>query len=273
MKQFIIFILYTTISVFANAQASTYLDIVGKADTAIIESRWDDAETLLVSAMKMEPGNPSNVLLMSNLGIVRHNAGKDSLALDILNEAHRIAPVSVTVLSNRAKVLRSMGMDIEAYNDYNLILSLDSTLIEPRFMRGMMALYGGDANTAENDFNMLQRIAPDDEYTAIGLASLYSMTDRPHEAIIQYTRLINKTPAIEYYSGRAAMYLVTRQLGDAAADISEGLAIDPDNAELYLYRAYLNKLRYRNDDAEADLRKAIKLGADPQRAALFDQLQ
>lgn len=41
------------------AQASEYIDIVGRADTAIAEQRWDDAETLLVSAMRMEPSNPT----------------------------------------------------------------------------------------------------------------------------------------------------------------------------------------------------------------------
>lgn len=251
------------------AQASEYIDIVGRADTAIAEQRWDDAETLLVSAMRMEPSNPTNVLLMSNLGMVRLYAGRDSLALDILNHAHAIAPGSVTILSNRAKVLRAIGRDKEAYADYELILQLDSAAIEPRFMHGMMAMYGGDVETAESDFKMLERLAPDDDYTAIGLASLYSATGRPFEAIIQYTKLLNRSKEIEYYSGRAAMYLLTDQLGEAASDIAEGLAINPNDAELYLYRAYLNKLRYSNADAQADLKRAIELGVDPQRAEML----
>ena len=65
------------------------------------------------------------------------------------------------------------------------------------------------------------------------------------------------------------MYLLTDQLGEAASDIAEGLAIDPNDAELYLYRAYLNKLRYSNADAQADLKRAIELGVDPQRAEML----
>ena len=43
----------------------------------------------------------------------------------------------------------------------------------------------------------------------------------------------------------------------------------PDDGELYLYRAALNKMRYRPDDAKADALKAIELGVDKKRAAQF----
>lgn len=251
---------------------SEYLNYVGEADKAIEEERWYDAAAHLESAMRLEPGNPTNVLLMSNLGLVRLNAGEDSLALAILNDAHRIAPTSVIVLNNRAKVLQAMGHTSEAYNDYSLILNIDSTAIEPRFMHGIMAVYSGDTITAKKDFAILQRLAPDSENTAIGLAALYTATNRPLDAIIQYTKLININPDIEYYSGRAACYLLTEQLNEAAADIAEGLRINPNDAEFYLYRAYLNKLRYRAEDAETDLKQALKLGADPNRAKLFYKL-
>ncbi len=273
MARYILLTILALSSIFVNAEeTSRYIELAGIADTAIAEERWLDAAAVLEKAMRLEPGNPSNVLLMSNLGIVRLNAGEDSLALAILNEAHRIAPSSVTVLNNRATVLLAMNRTSEAYNDYSIILDLDSTVIEPRFKRGMMALYSGDAATAQKDFETLQRLAPDDESTAIGLAALYSATNKPLDAIVQYTKLINENPEIEYYSGRAACYLLTQQLNEAASDIAEGLKLNPNDAEFYLYRAYLNKLRYRNDDAKADLKRAVELGADPQRAALFHKL-
>lgn len=275
MAKYIIPIIFVccTIKIIAQEQDhSAYLDFVGEADKAIEEERWYDAAANLESAMRLEPGNPTNVLLMSNLGIVRLNAGEDSLALAILNDAHRIAPTSIIVLSNRAKVLQAMGRQSEAYNDYSLILNIDSTAIEPRFMHGIMSVYSGDTITAKKDFAILQRLDPDSENTAIGLAALYTATNRPFDAIIQYTKLINNNPDIEYYSGRAACYLLTQQLNEAAADIAEGLRINPADSEFYLYRAYLNKLRYRAEDAEADLKQAIKLGANPDRAKLFYKL-
>lgn len=72
--------------------AQAYYDLAGNADKAIAEGRWEDAAKALEEAMELRPGNPSNVLLMSNLGIIYYNMGKDSLSLAILDEAHKIAP-------------------------------------------------------------------------------------------------------------------------------------------------------------------------------------
>lgn len=269
-KSLLIILVALTMSGFEGmAQSAHYLMLVEKADSAIAECRWLDADSLMQCALRCEPGNPTNILLMSNMGIVRQNAGRDSLALDILNEAHRMAPVSVTVLSNRARVLQSMGRNAEAFYDYTRILELDSTVIEPRFMHAMMSLAGGDIVTAELDCGALQRHAPEASLTLEALASLYTATNRPLDAIVQYTKLINRVHDVEYYRGRAACYLLTDQLNEASADIAEWLSITPDDGEAYIYRAYLNKRRYRNADAEADVQMARKLGIDPVRADML----
>lgn len=264
----IILILLQPICAFAD---QPYFDLAGEADKAIAEDRWDDAEQYLLQALRLEPGNPSNVLLMSNLGIVRFHLGQDSLALATLNEAHAIAPASVTVLANRARILTAIGREKDAYIDYSHILSLDSTVIEPRFYHGMIALHSGDIITAETDFTKLKELSPNAAITAIALASLYSSTGRYSDAIKQYGILIKHEPTAEYYSGRAACHLMLQQLNEASEDIASGLKLNPDDGELYLYRAYLNRLRYRNDDSAADARKAISLGIDPQRVAALLQ--
>ena len=78
--------------------------------------------------MRLEPSNPGNIMLMSNLGIVQYNSGKDSLALVTLTQAHDIAPRSVTILGNRARVLMAMGRFEEARADYSAIVEADSTM-------------------------------------------------------------------------------------------------------------------------------------------------
>lgn len=244
-----------------------YFGLAEEADKAIKEHRWRDAENVIIDALKMEPQNPSNALLLSNLGIVRFNLGEDSLALSALNEAHRIAPASVVVLENRAKVYRSMGRDKDAYNDYTRIIALDSTLLEPRFLHCMIALNYLDLGAAQTDIDMLDKMAPDSEELAIARASMYQTTGRLDKAVEQYTILIEKAPSAVYYGGRAACLLMLERYGEAADDIAAGLKLDESDSELYLYRAYLHKCRYHHEDAENDKRKAISLGADPKRAA------
>ena len=43
----------------------------------------------------------------------------------------------------------------------------------------------------------------------------------------------------------------------------------PSDPELFFYRALLNKKRYLSDDAKRDAKRAIELGADPERVKLI----
>ncbi len=251
----------------AGEEESEYIKLVGAADSVISQGNWERAEQYLLDALILEPGNPTNVMLISNLAIVRFQMGNDSLALATINEAHEMAPMSVTVLDNRARIHGAMGDIAAAYEDYSRIIELDSTLTEPRLRHGLIALHDGNVQTAEEDFNLLSRIDPDGEGTSIGLAMLYSSTSRPAEAIPYYTKLLQKSPDAEYYSGRATCYLLTRQYSEASVDIAEGMRLYPDDSEFFLLRAWLNKMRFRYDEAKEDARRAIEMGADPQRVS------
>ena len=246
--------------------AQSYLDLVDNADKAIADGDWSGAETNLVEAIGLRPEDPSNILLLSNLGIVRYNLGKDSLALASLDEAHRRAPKSVTVLLNRAEVLTAMGRDDDAYRDYTTVIGLDTTLTEPRYMHAIMSLRRGDFDTSRADCEALERMSPSSEETNTAFGSYYSATEQWDKALPYYTALLEKQPSTHIYGARAVCYLMLQRLNEASADINSGLALDPKDGELYMYRAYLNKMRFEIDVARADLRKAIELGIDRRRA-------
>ncbi len=252
-----------------NIEESEYFKLMGKADDAIENGLWNDAENYLLTALRTEPANPSNYLLMSNLGIVRFNMGQDSLALATLNDAHAMAPASVTVLNNRARIYNVLGRMNEAYDDYSLILQLDSMVIEPRFYHGIIALQKKDFITAKIDFEKLEKLVPESRYVSIAYASFYNASGDYMKAIKYYSKLLKNEPDAEYYSSRAVCYLMTQQYSEASADIAEAMNLSPDDAELYLYRAYLNKQLYRISDAEADVKRAIELGADRERVKLI----
>lgn len=234
-----------------------YFDLMGKADIAIADSNWDEAEQYLLQALSADPDNPSNVLILSNLGIVQYNLGRDSLALHSINEAHKMAPRSVTVLSNRADILLAMGRDTLANKDYAEIVRLDSTNIDAGYMNAMLSLRQGDTITAQHQCSRLMLIAPDSLQTNIANASYLSATEQWEKAIPFYTKILGKDPSSHFYGARAVCYLMTGRLNDASADITRGLEQNPNDNELYLYRAYLNKMRYMHDDALDDLRRAL----------------
>lgn len=246
--------------------AQSYLELVELADKSIAEGDWSGAETNLLEAISLRPEAPTNILLLSNLGIVQYNLGKDSLALASLDQAHRRAPKSVTVLLNRAEVLTAIGRDDEAYRDYTTVISLDSTLTEPRYMHAIMSLRRGDFNTSLADCKALEQMSPASEEANTAFGSYYSATEQWDKALPYYTALLEKQPTTHIYGARAVCYLMLQRLNEASADINSGLALDPKDGELYMYRAYLNKMRFEIDAAREDLRKAIELGIDRRRA-------
>ncbi|MDE6156702.1 MAG: hypothetical protein K2K22_02755 [Muribaculaceae bacterium] len=243
-----------------------YFLLCGQADKAISEGEYGEAAARLIDAISLRPDSPESILLMSNLGMVYCYMDRDSLAIATLDEAHRRAPAMRTVIANRAKVLLKTGRDKEAFRDFGSVIAADSLNIESRFYHGTIALYNGDLTTAEADFNILKEIDPESSATAQALSALYSLTERNSEAMPYFKRLIDTEPAAEYYAGLAGCQLALGRLGEAGTTIAEGLAKYPDDAELYYYRARLNRDRYRLDEAHADASKAIKLGLNPTKA-------
>lgn len=254
------------LAAFSSAHAeSRYMKLVDDADKAIAKENWAEAIKLLTAALHDEPDNPSNVMLLSNLGMIQFYAGADSMAIASLTDAHLMAPESITILTNRARVLASTGHLQAAIDDYNEICRLDSTLSVPYLHRGLIYLSTGNLSEATIQLERLRELAPDDIDTATALSALYSATGRPDEAIPYYTKIIETEPSAADYAGRAMCHLMLEHLPDAADDIASGLELDSGYAELYLCRALLNKMRYRPDDALADGQKAISLGADRTR--------
>lgn len=234
-------------------------------DRSIAAGQWSTADSLITEAIASRPDDATNVMLLSNLGMIRHYAGNDSLALATLTMAHDAAPLSVTILANRAAVLTSMGRVAEAVDDYDCIELLDSTYSDTYLYRGLIRLYSGNFEDALADLQKREKLSPHNEDSLFAMASFYTITENYENAISYYTQLIRSKPMAEYYAGRALCALQLDRLVDASEDIADGLDLDPDYSELYLCRAILNKKRYCADDARTDADRAIALGINPAR--------
>lgn len=242
-----------------------YYILTGEADEAIKNNEWNVACQRISDAISVKPSHPSNALLYSNLGAIYVKLGNDSLALDSYSKALQIAPSMITPLIGRGKVFLSQKRDREAFEDFSKAISLDSINTDARFYHGMMALYGGVLEMAQEDFEVLKSIAPRSTDTAIALSTLYAMTGRDSEAIPYLKKLIEYSPEAEFYAALAGCYLSLERLYEASEILSQGLKKYPNDPELYYYRAWLNRDRYRMDDAQRDAKEAIKLGANPAR--------
>ena len=255
--------------VIAEDEEDVYYIISGEADKAIEAEDYHTAVLRLKEAIELEPENPSNVLLLSNLGMVYSYLDQDTLALKAYNEALDKAPSMVTVLENRAKLHLKMGNDLNAYQDFANVIQRDSLNTEARYYHGLMSLYKGDSGAAERDFNIIKKQEPKGYYTAVALSTLYSFSGKDSEAVPYYKRVLEMDKAPEFYAGLAGCYLKLGQLSDASQTISEGLQECGDDPELYYYRAWLKRDSYLLDEAKADAAKAVQLGADPRKVAML----
>ncbi len=246
-----------------------YMEAVEDADKACGKGQWLKAVEAIDRAMSLEPDNPGNILLMSNLGMIQYNMGQDSLAVLTLDEAHQRAPKSVTILTNRAKVLTAMGREKEALRDYGRILELDSAEVTARLNHALLSMRQRKFKDAKSDIEWLEANKPDTDEARVGCATMHCSMGEYDKAIPYYTALLDKYKVPEYYSARAYCYLLTDQLQEASDDIARALELSPDDGELYLYRAALNKMRFRPEDSKRDATRAVQLGVDPRRAAEF----
>ncbi len=246
-------------------EADPYFILMGEADAAIADKNWPEAAARLCDALAVKPDHPSNALLFNNLASVYARMGQDSLAVSTYGRGLEIAPNMLTLVVGRGRVLLSQGQDREAFDDFSRAIEIDSLSTDARFYHGMMALYSGNLGLAEADFNVLDRVSPKSIDTAIALGTLYSLSHRERKAIPYLEKLIELEPEVEYFAALAGCRLALGELTEASEVIGEGLKRYPDDPELYYYRAWLNRDRYRIDDARADGATAVRLGANPDK--------
>ena len=250
-----------------NLEERPYFLLIDQSEKALEQNDYEAAALRLVEAMSVEPDNPLNVALLTNLGMIYYYNEQDSMALRVLDEAVRRSPRLIAAHEKRARVLTGMGRDKEAYEEYGRVIDIDSLNTSARFYHAMMALHSGKLPEAEADIACLNRVVPLWTNTVLAHATLFSMTGREREAISLFRRLLDKDKLPEYYAALAGCLIAVDDLNEASRVIGEGMELFKDDAELYFHRAVLNHQRFLPDEAHRDAKRAIQLGADPKRVA------
>ena len=260
---FLILLSFLPIGLFSQ----NYNEWVDKSFEYIKNSDWAGAENAILKALKSDPGNAQNALLLSNLGTIQRQLGKKEEALKSYNNALMITPRSVTLLKNRAALFSEMNRMEDALHDYNQVLLLDENEEESLYLRGLIRLENGDTTACRKDFEQLAKLNPTSSNARLGLAALMKCRHYYKEAIDLYSQVIKYNPdQAQLYIGRGEAYYYSRKLNDADKDIARALELDPEDPLIYVLRAKVKLARYEKDDATKDLEKAITLGFDRKTA-------
>lgn len=165
---FSIILVFFSLNIFSQSRN----EWVDKSFECIKNEDWTGAEEAILKALKSDPGNAQNALLLSNLGTIQRNLGKKEEALKSYNNGLMITPRSVTLLKNRAALLSEMNRIEEALQDYNQILLLDENEEESLYLRGLIRLEKGDTSACRKDFEQLVKLNPTSSNARLGLAAL-----------------------------------------------------------------------------------------------------
>ena len=248
----------------ASASSPQYIALADSADMYIKNENWMVAEHTIVKALRLEPANFSNSLLFSNLGICRTNRGDYNGALEAFDLGLSIAPGSSVIRNNRAKTYVMMRDYGNALSDLDESLKIDSVQEWPLQMRGLLRMRNNDLDGASRDFSLLLKKFPDNFAAMEGLGGIAEAQGRHDDAIKYYDEALKMEDNPETRSARILIKINTERFSDASADIAESIKKYPDYSDFYVWRGYLHRLNYRNEEAQADKKNAIAKGADPQ---------
>ena len=246
--------------------STVYFSLVDSAQNCVNNSQWNKAEKFLLDAIRCEPSNPSNSLLLSNIATLQRRQGRLDEAIKNYSMAIDLTPNAVTLLLNRAAVYTLIDSIALAQADYERIMMLDDHDVESRYNHGMLALNNGDAKTAQRDFDDILRINPNSGLAKQGQGYIHKHAGEYEKAAQCFSEVIKVKPTSTLLANRADCYLATKRLNDASLDIANALELDPDDPFIYILRAKLNKMRFNRTDMERDIKLAAAHGIPEQEA-------
>ena len=237
-----------------------YFQAIDSAQNHIYSHDWPVAEQWLFRAIKAEPDNPNNSLLLSNIATLQRYQGRLAEAVKNYTLALDLTPHAVTLLLNRAALYVELDSVARAVDDYERVCELDMYNTEARYSLGVLAMEQGDNRRAEDLFNEIKRINPNSGLYHEGMGLLHKRQGNYSRAAELFGQVIKVQPNAQLLGNRADCYLAMKRLNDAEQDIRSALEMNPEDPYLYVLRAKLNKLRFERDDMNRDIATAVSLG-------------
>lgn len=247
-----------------------YLELADSADFYIAHQNWIKAEDAIIRALRLEPANFSNSLLLANLGLVQANMGDYNKSLQSLSLGLNIAPSSTVLLNNRAHTYLLMDSIVPASIDLDKSLRIDSIQEWTLQSRAFIYLQEGDIASSRKIFNKLRKEFPDNSGSLSGLAAIAESEGNWPVAVDLYRKALEISPEDEETKEAYIFLLINMEdYSKARSELRKAIEENPENPVWYVLRGYLHKLNFRPTEAEADRKTAIAKGADPQFVAKF----
>lgn len=241
-----------------------YQTLVNRAAQQIDASRLDSAAISLQRAMRLDPANENNSVLLLNLGIIQRQLKEYDNAFISFTAALPNNPIPDIVLHNRASLLVELGRFDEAMDDYNALINDFPDDVEAYYRRGVLFLEENNRAKAEADFRKAEEIDQNNMYTKLSKALLFKLDGKWELAEMVYTDLINSETNSDpsFYMNRAECYINSGKTLLASADLRSVELSQTDNPYYYFLRGRVRLDQFDKSASKADFNKAKSMGYD-----------
>lgn len=254
----------------AELAAQTYEDYVTRSFDFIEQDSLPQAEEAIRNALRLEPGNPSNGLLLGNMGTIQRRQGKLKEAEQSYSIGLGFMPDNLTLLTSRASLYAEMAEYEKAIEDYTQIIYHEAENEDAFYQRALCRLMNNDTIGARLDLEEIDRFNPQSAKSRLGMAYIYKAQRMWREAAELYDVLIKRNPkSPSLMRERAEVHYLSGRMGAALADVEKSIQMGPRDPYSYLLRAQIRYARGDKEYARRDLNQARELGLPESEASVL----
>ncbi len=282
MKKFLFLLLLTCIGLaFApctSAQTDDeelnrrYTDYITQSFDYLDQDSLPQAEESLRMALRLLPANPSNGMLLANMGSIQRRLGKLQEAEQSYTVGLGFMPQDVTLLTNRASLYAEMEAYDKAIDDYTSIIRQQPENEDALYERALCLLMNHDTLGARLDLEQIDTFNPQSAKSRLGMAYVYKAQQMYREAAELYDVLIKRNPNnARLLRDRAEVHYLNGRMAAALDDVNHSIRLDPRDPYSYILRAQIRYAKQDREYARRDLNQALELGLSMAEADILIQ--
>jgi tetratricopeptide (TPR) repeat protein len=263
MKKSIFFLVIVAICALdcSISSAQNYDELITRSFDYLDADSLPEAEEALREALRIEPGNPGNGMLLLNLGTIQRRQGKLKEAEESYTIGLAFLPNNLTLLNSRAQLFAEMEKYPEAINDYTEVIYHEPENEDAYYERALCKLMNQDTLGARLDLEQIDRFNPNSAKSRLGMAYVYKAQQMWREASELYDALIERNPRnASLLRERAEVFYFSNRMGAALDDVNKSIDFDPRDPYSYLLRAQIRYAKGDREFARRDLNQALELG-------------
>lgn len=255
-----------------EATDQQYAECITRSFDYLEQDSLPQAESAIREALRLQPGNPSNGMLLGNMGSIQRRMGRLQEAEQSYTIGLGFLPQNVTLLSSRASLYAEMEEYEKAIDDYTSVIYHEPENEGAYYERALCRLMHQDTLGARLDLEQIDSFNPQSAKARLGMAYVYKAQQMYREAAELYDALIERNPkSAQLYRERAEVHYLSARWAAALDDIGHSIRIDPRDPYSYILRAQIRYAKGDKEYARRDLNQALELGLSRTEAEFLIQ--